>query len=137
MKALDMFARTVIRRKAQTRVRDFIVHNSTWRDYEEYDDNVAGCIEGAEDTAERRIREGASVINVRNLHIHVDNEELAKKLSALSPKLFQSVMLSFFKDLDDDEIADQIGVKEGTVRSYRSRAMEKLQERENGEEENE
>ena len=26
MKALDMFARTVIRRKAQTRVRDFIVH---------------------------------------------------------------------------------------------------------------
>ncbi|MEU4698714.1 MULTISPECIES: SigE family RNA polymerase sigma factor [Nonomuraea] len=52
--------------------------------------------------------------------------ELWNELRALPPKQRAVVVLRYYEDLSDKEIAEILGISRGTVRSQAARALEKL-----------
>ena len=57
-----------------------------------------------------------------------DRDEVRRALSQLSADHRKVVVLRYFADLSTREVANALGVREGTVKSRLSRALEQLQE---------
>ncbi len=57
-----------------------------------------------------------------------DRDEVRQALSQLSDDHRRVVVLRYFVDLSTKEVANALGVREGTVKSRLSRALEQLQE---------
>jgi RNA polymerase sigma factor (sigma-70 family) len=57
-----------------------------------------------------------------------DDEYLADALAALSPKRRIVLVLRFYADTPDDEIAEILGVRPATVRSLAARGLSDLRE---------
>ena len=57
-----------------------------------------------------------------------DRDEVRRALSQLSDDHRRVVVLRYFVDLSTKEVANALGVREGTVKSRLSRALEQLQE---------
>ena len=57
-----------------------------------------------------------------------DKDEVRRALSQLSDGHQRVVALRYFADLSTGEVADALGVREGTVKSRLSRALEHLRE---------
>ena len=55
-------------------------------------------------------------------------DEVQAALSRLSPQHHQVVVLRYFAELSLREVADALGVREGTVKSRLSRALSRLRE---------
>jgi RNA polymerase sigma-70 factor (sigma-E family) len=55
-----------------------------------------------------------------------DRELVRDLLDRLGPKQRAVMVLRFFHDLTDDQIADEVGCREGTVRSIVSRSLQAL-----------
>lgn len=55
-----------------------------------------------------------------------DRDDLLRRVNALPPKQRVAMILRFFDDLDDAEIAHALGCEAVTVRSYISRALKTL-----------
>ena len=57
-----------------------------------------------------------------------DRDEVRRALSQLSADYRRVVVLRYFADLSTKEVANALGIREGTVKSRLSRALEQLQE---------
>jgi RNA polymerase sigma factor (sigma-70 family) len=55
-----------------------------------------------------------------------DRDQLVRALSTLTPRQRRVVVLRHFLDLSEAEVADDLGVSPGTVKSTASRAMAQL-----------
>lgn len=55
-----------------------------------------------------------------------DDADLWNELKSLPPKQRAVLVLRYYEDLPDQEIADLLGVSRGTVRSQAARALAKL-----------
>jgi RNA polymerase sigma-70 factor (sigma-E family) len=55
-----------------------------------------------------------------------DAAELARRLSCLTPNQRAVIVLRFYENLSDVEIADVLGCRSGTVRTHASRALRSL-----------
>jgi RNA polymerase sigma factor (sigma-70 family) len=57
----------------------------------------------------------------------VDDRDLTRRLIAgLPPKQRAAIALRYYEDLSDEQIADYLGCRTGTVRSYLSRGLATL-----------
>ena len=59
---------------------------------------------------------------------HLDRQEIRQALAGLSPDHRQVVVLRYFADLTVPQLAQAIGVREGTVKSRLSRALGRLRD---------
>ena len=59
----------------------------------------------------------------------LDRLTLAEAVRALTPRQRRVIVLTVLDDRPDDEVADQLGISEVTVRTTRSRALARLRER--------
>lgn len=55
-----------------------------------------------------------------------DRDDILRRLSALNPRERAMLVLRYYGDLSEGEVADQLGVSVGTVKSTCSRALGKL-----------
>ena len=62
------------------------------------------------------------------MEANLDREEIREALGGLSADHRQVVVLRYFADLTVPELAEAIGVREGTVKSRLSRALGQLRE---------
>jgi RNA polymerase sigma-70 factor (sigma-E family) len=58
-----------------------------------------------------------------------DRDQVRRALAELAPRARTVLVLRYYADLDDAEIADTLGVAPGTVRATASRALATLRER--------
>lgn len=58
--------------------------------------------------------------------VHVFDERIAKALLLLAPELCRIVLLAYFMQFSDPEIAQQLGVPRSTVQYRRSKALSQL-----------
>lgn len=57
---------------------------------------------------------------------HADREELARALARLTPRQRRVVVLRYFLDLPEQQVAADLGVSVGTVKTTSSRALRRL-----------
>jgi RNA polymerase sigma-70 factor (sigma-E family) len=55
-----------------------------------------------------------------------DHDELLAELAKLAPKIRAALILRYFEDLPDNEIAELLGCRTGTVRGYVHRGLKAL-----------
>ena len=72
--------------------------------------------------AERR------VFHVRGVDVAVSDERLARAISYLLPKDREIVLLSYFAELTDEEVAQRVKLSRSTVQRRRTAALDKLRE---------
>ncbi|MER7209954.1 SigE family RNA polymerase sigma factor [Streptosporangium sp. NPDC000239] len=77
----------------------------------------------------RRERLVAAVPEGAHADVHPDETGLWNELRGLPPKQRAVLVLRYYEDLSDQEIADLLGISRGTVRSQAFRALEKLRVR--------
>lgn len=113
-----------------------IVQESFVRTYERWDrlDNPGGYLRTAvvnrsNDHHRRRIRRRTtSVPEVVDQAVHDPDEVLADVISRLRPKRRAAIVLRYYLDLPQQEIAEVLGVRQGTVKSLLHRALAELRD---------
>lgn len=76
----------------------------------------------------RRVLERARTPRASATHVDLEHRDLEDALSALSARQRAAVVLRFYEDLPEAEIARLLGCRPGTVKSLLSRALEQLRE---------
>ena len=83
---------------------------------------------GAEDKKLERAEDERRVFHVRGIDIPVSDQRLAQALSYLLPKDREIVLLSYFAELTDGEVAQQVKLSRPTVQRRKNAALGKLRE---------
>ncbi|ADG75394.1 RNA polymerase, sigma-24 subunit, ECF subfamily [Cellulomonas flavigena DSM 20109] len=87
---------------------------STWRR------RSREVLAAAEHLPERAVEGGQS--------LHDDRDQLARALATLTPRQRRVVVLRHLEGLSEQEVADDLGISVGTVKSTASRALRQLRE---------
>lgn len=111
-----------------------IVQESFTRTYERWErlDNPGGYLRTAvvnrcNDHHRRRVRRATvPVAEVVEQAVHDPDEILADVIARLRPKRRAAIVLRYYLDLPQDEIAEVLGVRRGTVKSLLHRALGEL-----------
>ena len=83
---------------------------------------------GAEDKKLERAEDERRVFHVRGIDIPVSDQRLAQALSYLLPKDREIVLLSYFAELTDGEVAQRVKLSRPTVQRRKNAALGKLRE---------
>ena len=83
---------------------------------------------GAEDKKLERAEDERRVFHVRGMDIPVSDQRLAQALSYLLPKDREIVLLSYFAELTDGEVAQRVKLSRPTVQRRKNAALGKLRE---------
>lgn len=83
---------------------------------------------GAEDGELERAEVERRVFHVRGIDITVSDQRLARAISCLLPKDRDIVLLSYFAELTDGEVAQRVKLSRPTVQRRRTSALDKLRE---------
>jgi RNA polymerase sigma factor (sigma-70 family) len=78
-----------------------------------------------------RLRTPAARDEVSSEHLVMlreDHRELIAALATLPPRRREAIVLRYWLDLSEREIADAMGVSPGTVKSHVSRGLDALEE---------
>lgn len=67
--------------------------------------------------------------DVHGYHVVVRDDRLAEALSSLPPEQREVVLLSYFLDMNDREIAEKLNVVQRTVQYRRTSSIKKMRER--------
>jgi len=59
-------------------------------------------------------------------NVHADRDSVLRAMSRLTPRERAVIVLAYYEDLTEQQIALDLGIAVGTVKSTRSRALEKL-----------
>lgn len=70
--------------------------------------------------------------DVLGYHVVVEDDRLADALSALPAELREAVLLSYFLDMNDREIAEKLNLVQRTVQYRRTSSIKKMRERMEG-----
>lgn len=81
---------------------------------------------GAEDSDLERAEDERRVFHVRGVDVAVSDERLARALSYLLPKDREIVLLSYFAELTDGEVAQRVKLSRPTVQRRKNAALGKL-----------
>lgn len=81
---------------------------------------------GAEDSDLERAEAERRVFHVRGVDVAVSDERLARALSYLLPKDREIVLLSYFAELTDGEVAQRVKLSRPTVQRRKNVALGKL-----------
>ena len=65
---------------------------------------------------------------MRGVDVAVSDERLARAISYLLPKDREIVLLSYFAELTDEEVAQRVKLSRSTVQRRRTAALDKLRE---------
>lgn len=82
----------------------------------------------AEDKKLEQTEDEPRVFHVRGIDIPVSDQRLAQALSYLLPKDREIVLLSYFVELTDGEVAQRVKLSRPTVQRRKSAALGKLRE---------
>jgi RNA polymerase sigma factor (sigma-70 family) len=119
--AFDSYCKKILKYIA----RDFYVKQRRQREHEK----TFSCLsaqELAQLTATDEYFKDAYRFSVLDYEIGVTNEQLAKALSALPADRREIVLLSYFLDMNDGEIADKLNLVRRTVAYRRASTLQKL-----------
>lgn len=113
-----------------------VVHDAFIRVYERWDtlDNPGGYVRTAvvnrcNDHHRRRIRRRTDLVAEHpDQAWHDPDEVLADVIAGLRPKRRAAVVLRYYLDLPQTEIAEILGVRQGTVKSLLHRALGELRD---------
>ena len=83
---------------------------------------------GTEDGELERAEAERCVFRVRGIDVAVSDERLAQAISCLLPKNREIVLLSYFAELTDEEVAQRVNLSRSTVQRRRTSALDKLRE---------
>lgn len=83
---------------------------------------------GAEDKELERAEIERRVFHVRGVDVAVSDERLARALSYLLPKDREIVLLSYFAELTDGEVAQRVKLSRPTVQRRKNAALGKLRD---------
>ena len=83
---------------------------------------------GAEDKKLERAEDERRVFHVRGIDIPVSDQRLAQALFYLLPKDREIVLLSYFAELTDGEVAQRVKLSRPTVQRRKNAALGKLRE---------
>lgn len=83
---------------------------------------------GAEDKELERAEDERRVFHVRGIDIPVSDQRLAQALSYLLSRDREIILLSYFAELTDEEVAQKLKLSRSTVQRRRTSALEKLRE---------
>lgn len=83
---------------------------------------------GAEDGELERAEAERRVFHVRGIDIPASDQRLAQALSYLLPRDREIILLSYFAELTDEEVAQKLKLSRSTVQRRRTSALEKLRE---------
>jgi len=83
-------------------------------------------VNGAKSELRRREVRRRLEPTLRSSSARADDEYLADALGALSPKRRIVLVLRFYADMPDDEIAKHLGVRQSTIRSLAARGLADL-----------
>lgn len=81
---------------------------------------------GAEDKELERAEDERRVFHVRGVDVAVSDERLARAISYLLPKDREIVLLSYFAELTDGEVAQRVKLSRPTVQRRKNAALGKL-----------
>lgn len=83
---------------------------------------------GAEDVNLERAEAERRIFHVRGIDIPVSDQQLAKALSCLLPRNREIILLAYFAELTDEEVAQKLKLSRSTVQRRRTSALDKLRE---------
>ena len=83
---------------------------------------------GAEDGELERAEAERCVFHVRGIDVAVSDQRLAQAISYLLPKDREIVLLSYFAELTDEEVAQRVKLRRSAVQRRRKAALDKLRE---------
>ena len=81
-----------------------------------------GCEEALRRIEADRCRKGMR-IDIENLNLFIESDEVMDAISALSPKLLESLILGVCFDLDNASIAKRMNIKKSTAKVYKAKAL--------------
>ena len=118
-KAIDLAILKVRQRRAQREKREVLLADLPENAL--YD-------AGAEDKELERAEDERRVFHVRGIDVAVSDERLARALSYLLPKDREIVLLSYFAELTDREVAQRVRLSRPTVQRRKNAALGRLRE---------
>lgn len=83
---------------------------------------------GAEDVNLERAETERRVFHVRGADVSVSDQRVAQAISYLLPKDREIVLLSYFAELTDEEVAQRVKLSRSAVQHRRKAALDKLRE---------
>ena len=123
---LEMFARTVINRKAYSLTKQFESNNREWKDYQEFHENDRVHAEDIVDAICRKVEVDIDDITPESIHLYVEDEEAVRLLRRLTKRMVQCFFLKYMEDMGDEEIARIIGTGSAAVRNYISKGHKRM-----------
>lgn len=83
---------------------------------------------GTEDKELERAEDERRVFHVRGIDVTISDQRLARAISYLFPKDREIVLLSYFAELTDGEVAQRVKLSRPTVQRRKNAALGKLRE---------
>ena len=121
MEALDVFARTVIKRRAINNALSYINKNRAWKELLPLEEEAVNSLQKRKPPLDLALEEGDLVMVSANITLLVEDEALKNALAGMGPKHVQCLVASALLGMDDREIAEKTNLSVNTVRVYRGK----------------